>query len=616
MPKPGRLFGRSLVFGAMLWFSLPSLFLAVYTLKFRAPISAIIPHLSLVASTLITLGMMRFMAYRFCSARLAIRGGAILASVFFLVLILYYTITLIGFETLGRVISWSLIETYAMQSSELLHALDINVEIVFLSFAIVFGLVCIGFYKFYERYDVIPILMLWGSRGMAPVLILLLSCLVFSQYWQLLDSESRVTAEPVSLMIFPNKGKQRFQSHYINALKSNTEGATPPAGSQGKPNVVLIVVDALRADHLAFNGYPRSTAPYLEALHREGKMQSFPYIYSVCTESSCGLMALASSRYVHQLDKPSITLHEVLRHNGYRINMILGGDHTNFFGLRDAYGAVDEYYDGSMTGGRYYMNDDQLVIDKLASIPDAEGQPNYFQFHLMSTHGLGSRDPALSKFFPARNYYRDVALRSVAHVEAYINFYDNGLLRTDAVIRQLLEQLAKKKYLDNALVVITADHGEMIGEQNLFSHAKAPFEPALRVPLMIARFGKKEEGEKIKLPEPASQIDIAPSILFELGLDQPAQWSGMPLQKIDEKRKILYFQQGAYYGLIDLSEPKTRWKYWVDGVLNTDRAYDLLSDPGEQNNRVNEIPAVVKHTWKKHLIESQMMALEYIQSFK
>ncbi len=59
-------------------------------------------------------------------------------------------------------------------------------------------------------------------------------------------------------------------------------------------------------------------------------------------------MAIARSKYVYQLSKDSYSLTELLKQYGYRVDMILGGDHTNFYGLRELYGAFDDYFDGSM----------------------------------------------------------------------------------------------------------------------------------------------------------------------------------------------------------------------------------------------------------------------------
>ena len=83
--------------------------------------------------------------------------------------------------------------------------------------------------------------------------------------------------------------------------------------------------------------------------------------------------------------------------------MILGGDHINFYGLRDIYGKVDSYYDGSMER-TLYANDDQLVIKRLDQIAPSDGHQTMFQFHLMSTHVLGSRNKLQGEFEPQANY--------------------------------------------------------------------------------------------------------------------------------------------------------------------------------------------------------------------
>ncbi|WP_412479133.1 sulfatase [Azonexus sp. IMCC34839] len=605
------------------WFALPVAFLSIYVVRFSAPKGAVLPHLVLVFSVLLFAGALRYGAYRWLGERIGQLLGAFLSALLLLVMLFYYSVTMVGLDTLGRVISWSLITTYLAQGPELLGALGVPTWLPYCGITGLFAAAVWSFWRLYKKSDGVAILAAWGGNLFALLVSVLLIAIPVIYCAHALDGESHVSAEPVSLMLYPYQGKKRVQSHYV-AASSGDEKVLPVRAEAGMavqdyPNVIVIVVDALRADHLAFNGYHRSTAPYLESLYASGKLITFPETYAVCSESSCGLMALAGSRYVHQFAGLSVTLHDVLRAHGYRINMILGGDHTNFYGLREAYGKVDTYYDGSMTGGRYYMNDDQLVVEKVAGMDDFDGRPHFFQFHLMSVHGLGSRDSERSPFQPVRNYYKDAALRlpgSIAtHAQAYVNYYDNGIVRGDSIVERLLSDLGRKKYLDNALVLITGDHGEMLGEHGLVSHAKAPFEQSLKIPLLLARFGRASWRISDVGREPASQVDIAPTVLNALGIEMPEGWVGAPLQK-ERRTDFLYFQQGRYYGLIDLRNSQLRWKYWVEGIDSKDRAFELLSDPGEERDRLSEIAPDVKRAWKSRLIESHMTALEYIQSFQ
>src|SRR5262249_41848470 len=144
------------------------------------------------------------------------------------------------------------------------------------------------------------------------------------------------------------------------------------------------------------------------------------------------------------------TLQQVMRRNGYRVHMILGGDHTKWSSVRDYYGEVDTFYDGANASG-YFMNDDQLVLDRLAAMPDADGTPTMFQFHLMSTHMLSKHEDADAQFKPARTYmlrFRDRDIGAGTTVEpSAVNYYDNGVRKTDRVLRALLDMLEAKGYL-------------------------------------------------------------------------------------------------------------------------------------------------------------------------
>ena len=125
---------------------------------------------------------------------------------------------------------------------------------------------------------------------------------------------------------------------------------------------------------------------------------------SVCAESLCGLRAIASSRPRHLFPSNPLALHKILRLHGYRINLILGGDHTDFYGLKETYGAVDNYVDGTDQSNRY-VNDDLLVLDFVSKLPAYDhSRPMLFQFHLMSSHDLGNRVDT-PVFEPATNYY-------------------------------------------------------------------------------------------------------------------------------------------------------------------------------------------------------------------
>jgi hypothetical protein len=266
--------------------------------------------------------------------------------------------------------------------------------------------------------------------------------------------------------------------------------------------------------------------------------------------------------------------------------MILGGDHTNFNGLKELYGAVDSYFDGSQAHG-YFNNDDQLVVDRAKSLAPWDGRPVIIQFHLMSAHLLGKRHDASIRFIPSGSY-APPRYRSAELVERAINFYDNGVIQADSIIHELLTTLQAKGYLENSLVVITGDHGELLGEHGFFGHAGSVREEALRIPLIFVSYGYVP----VEFPNnrgPASQVDIAPTILVELGMARPATWAGTPLQTT-EIRDYSYFEQGNNVGLINYRDRLNIWKYWIDKQSKEQHAFNLSIDPQERVNAIDSLP--------------------------
>jgi len=361
--------------------------------------------------------------------------------------------------------------------------------------------------------------------------------------------------------------------------------------------VILIVVDALRPGHTEPYGYHRPTTPHLSKRVAQAGMVRINHVYGSCSESTCGLASLASSRYLHNYPPNPLSLPEVLQLHGYAIHMILGGDHTNHYNLRNVYGKVNNYFDGSMAKG-FYMNDDSFVLNKTRALPRWGGNPIMLQYHLMSNHVLGKRLPAYTLFKPAASYAGKT--RGGPDVR-YTNFYDNGVLQTDAIIHAILTDLEAKHYLDHSIVVITADHGESLGEKGVRAHGNSINEEALRIPLFISGMGELA----VAPGQPVGQVDIAPSILHELKLPIPPNWDGLPLQSGARRRPgdgFLHFSMREHIGLLDTRTPGPL-KYRRNAQDNMEAVYDLVSDPSEQHNVIESLAQPRRLEWRRHARE-------------
>jgi hypothetical protein len=354
----------------------------------------------------------------------------------------------------------------------------------------------------------------------------------------------------------------------------------PIVALNSRPNVILIVVDALRPDHMSTYGYSRPTTPKLTELVEKQRVALQRDARSACAESSCGILSLLSGRHGHEILPQSFDLLSVLGLHGYHRSLLLSGDHTNFYNLRGAYGHVDNYWDGSMSGG--YVNDDNRLLDHLRDMPDADAATPYFIYlHLMSAHGLAQRDMNYVKWTPVASPYGVASIAGRALRDGYVNGYDNGVLQADGTIASIIAELKRKKYLlDDSALVITADHGESLGEHNVMTHAAGVHESVLRIPLLwsgpIAR--------AVNLSRSATHADVAPTILHHIGLPLPTSWTGVPLQQeiVASEESLSLHIQPPKAALIGYIGGIARYKYVRDYQTNTRRFYDLQRDPTEK----------------------------------
>ena len=588
---------------------LPLVFLVAYVSLVGAPAAAIAPHLVVVATLAIGLGGARLVVSalpissdmrRFLSACLICGALALLVCL--------YALSLAGVVFWGRVGTYNMARTYVAQAPDLLRTLGFSPALVFCMLAMLVVAVVSAVYFYLLRYDWIPVARSFRTKGLAAACGLsLLSLCIFGT--QRLEAQQwGREGEPLSLSLFPWQGERDAQSHRVNvfhvkhlqSLDERARAAYRPSSAAKRSNVILIVGDALRSDHLSLYGYARKNTPNLRAFRDKGAMPLATTVLAACNESACGLQALASSRTVDQQSPAPLTLHEVLKKHGYRSHLVFSGDHANFYGLDRIYGPVDSYFDGASQKARY-VNDDRLVLDRLAALGPWDGVPTLLHVHLMSTHALGRRFDETPSFGPEANYNgnrrgaSDDELRQMA-----VNQYDRGVLQFDAMTDRLLAQLEAGGYLKDAIVVITGDHGESLGERGRYSHAHSVWEEALRVPFIVLAYGKADPGALQGGPA-LSQIDIAPTVLHMLGMPQPSNWQGRPVQKPIERRYI-HFQQAAQIGLVDTRQPDGLYKHWVDARAGRAYTFNLTKDPQERNDITAEVPMALRIEWRDELL--------------
>lgn len=596
---------------AAVWHAFGAVFLIAYVGSYPLERGGVFAHLSLLTILWGYLACIRVAVCRLVPGHRAARlANALIVTVALSALLAYYAAVLIGLHSWGRVITWRLIETYSRDSLDLLLTLGMSPTAVFGGLTMAMLAIGAGLARASTRFDWAHDVSRRASLPATTVFVFACASILTVRVLVFATQPLAREGEPVSLTFFPEQASRAKQSHSWGnnpareAAEHEARKVYTPAANANRRNIILIVGDALRPDHMSVYGYHRATTPYIDALAISGHLVKADRMVAVCAESSCGLLAISRSKYVHEFTDRDFSLQEVLRRHGYRVHLILSGDHTNFYGLREAYGQVDSYFDGASARGRY-MNDDELIVDRLSSIPAWNGVPVMMQFHLMSTHGLGTRHPSSQHFQPATNYYKVGTVRAAGSsepVEEAVNFYDNGVLQFDSTVGRILESLKSKGYLEDAIVVITADHGELLGEYGLFAHASTVHEQVLRVPFLLLHFGRALE-HPIARSGVSSQLDIAPTLLSEMRMPIPSTWSGRSLQQASQ-RSFIGFQQGTRVGLFDLSTPGQIWKYFLDLATGEEFAIQATDRVDESINSIAGVEVDRRNEWKLRVMEA------------
>lgn len=322
-----------------------------------------------------------------------------------------------------------------------------------------------------------------------------------------------------------------------------------------RKNVVIILSDSIRADHLDIYGYPRPTTPFLSDLVASKRAVAIDTMLSTCSESYCGIASMLASQPFNKLSPQNFKLNSVLKRAGYRISYYLSGDHRGWRYLWDFYGNdIDDMRDCVARACKDHHDDAELIAD-LKNVEPFDGRPRFFFFFLMSTHRVGTKFPEYQRFKPVWNDIELIAKRKLegpqsfdAHgvplyrpltqdeLLALSNTYDNGLVQADAMKKQIFSVLEEKGYLRDSIVLFSSDHGESLGENGHVSHGMFLYQKDIRIPLIIY----DQDISAYQDTAYGTQVDIAPTILSRLGLPIPSAWAGVPLTKPGSLRSTLH----------------------------------------------------------------------------
>ncbi len=420
-----------------------------------------------------------------------------------------------------------------------------------------------------------------------------------------------------------------------------------------KQNVILIVLDTVRADHLSCYGYEQPTTPNLDKFNVDDALK-FNKSYSTSNWTLPGHASIFTGKYpishgahfppaesnidlnAFPLIDNELTLAEILRSHGYQTVGVSAN--TIFvnkeYGLNQGFNywyskspfkyepvvwtvlrnlhhcfqyieAADPYFSANKINNIVYkwLNDEYknqpffMFINYMdAHIPYIPPSPYKYMFKGRKKIPLGVDIPGIEKGEKTISQPEKEHIRSL---------YDGEIAYLDHHLGMLFKRLKSMNLYKDSIIIVTSDHGEELGEHGLVDHGHHLYEPEIKIPILI-KLNNNTEMDKnlIKKDRPVQNMDIFPTVLDLLNIEIPDNNQGVSLFSKKEHPII-----SECYGALNrdlTSIIKNNYKY-IYSSNGDDKLFDLSNDKNEKNNIIHSYPEIASlerseiFKWKKEI---------------
>ncbi|MHA1568229.1 MAG: sulfatase [Alphaproteobacteria bacterium] len=387
-----------------------------------------------------------------------------------------------------------------------------------------------------------------------------------------------------------------------------------------KPHIILVIIDTLRADHVTSYGYERPTTPHFEDLAHQAilfentqapaswtvpSMNSlftgvYPWSHGVVyAETQAG-----SVQTQQKLSDRFVTLAETLQARGYETYGISANYH-----MHEQYGAAQgfDFY-------KTFSFSDREPVDRQFRfwLPQIERavkrkKPYFLYIHYFDPHHpykkVGAFTDRINRDIDleeARKYaiegFAELAqqrffFENPDKMQLLVDLYDGEIAATDDSLGRLLKELPE---FENAVIVVTSDHGEAFGEHENMIHGRDLYVETVRVPLII-RLPHDQHAE-LRIKDHVSLVDLYPTLAalagakipeYLEGYDLAPLWSGKSLPERNLFTMTRRVVELTWYGIIG-----PRYKLVFLDSRNQYELYDMLEDPTEQRNIFQQNPDI------------------------
>jgi arylsulfatase len=396
--------------------------------------------------------------------------------------------------------------------------------------------------------------------------------------------------------------------------------------SQGQ-DIVLVVVDTLRADHLGAYGYERPTSPRIDALASGGTL--FENAWSAAPWTLPSILSILTGRYPsdHRVENDGLrlgeevpTLAEVMREHGYATAAFVS--HIYVSGVFGFARGFERFEDFGVSRPEYRLEEemeptaDRVTEAALAWLREQREGPIFLLVHYFDPHWPYAPPASYDDIFPqVYDGPYDAGYDSISKFQAptvplpenYRAFllarYDGEIRFVDDAVGRLMDGVIDAGRADRTWMIVTADHGEEFKEHGSMGHGRQLFEESIRVPLVIGRPAgsageavgeRREKGAPPRRQrEPVSGVDLFPTVLdlagigtesgslagrslAQAGRDRDGTWqAGAERPLISETIRLNAYRKSVRMGSLKLI-------HYMDE--DRDELYELSTDPAERDD--------------------------------
>lgn len=397
-----------------------------------------------------------------------------------------------------------------------------------------------------------------------------------------------------------------------------------------KPNIIFFHIDALRSDRISANNYEQETTPNIDKIIKEGVF--FPNCITPTASTFSAPVTWFTGKWpfttgirtrIDKLDSSEVILTEVLKEVGYRTaGFFSAWPYDKRYGLNQGFDIYDSEFNifdklnprlsenlillrlfgllGYTVSERSGTQTNSRITSWLKEY-DKE-QPLFLFIHYFDGHMPYEPEYPFNEMYDPNykgdadgswRYYHAIELNrtklSYEDIQHMVALYDGEISASDFYFGKIINELKKLDLYDNSIIIVTADHGESLGENNYyFSHGEFLYDPSIKVPLIIKYPKSLIKDQKIN--EIVRSIDIMPTILDLVGI-KGYNTDGVSLNYyIGSNKKIDLI---AYSEVVEgehksLAIRTNEWKYIRN--LDSSELYNLKKDFKELNNIAKEYP--------------------------